>query len=276
MFLRCTLVLTMLAPPPEDAAVAAYNRGELDLALKLYRERAAAPGVHQPDALYGVHDALRALHSANNDLVRLCEAHELARDLIARGGFASDDERASWSRLEAEDAKLLSEAKAECPEQAPDPEPPPASFKETTSAAEEVPRDSASKPEGPPPPPGSKDMSPPGRPIKRIAGGSVLVVVGAGLLGGMAGALVGASRADGTIEAITAKARAEERDFTSAEQAEAYRADRSHYRFAGAAIGLGAAGVVSLVTGLAVMLAPARAASRERVRAHGAGLVYSF
>ncbi|WP_422887572.1 hypothetical protein [Nannocystis pusilla] len=276
MFLRCTLVLTMLAPPSEDAAVAAYNRGELDLALKLYRERAAAPGVHQPDALYGVHDALRALHSANNDLARLCEAHDLARDLIARGGFASDDERASWVELEAEDARLLSEAKASCPEQAPGSEPSSASPEGLSSAAEEMPDDGASKPEGPPPIPVLKDMSAPGRPTKRIAGGSTLVVVGAGLLGGMAGALVGASRADGTIEAITANARAEDRNFTSAEQAEAYRADRSHYRLAGAAIGLGAAGVVSLVTGLAVMLAPARAASRERVRARGAGLVYSF
>ncbi|MFZ6182031.1 hypothetical protein ACOXH8_25085 [Nannocystis pusilla] len=266
----------MLAPPSEDAAVAAYNRGELDLALKLYRERAAAPGVHQPDALYGVHDALRALHSANNDLARLCEAHDLARDLIARGGFASDDERASWVELEAEDARLLSEAKASCPEQAPGSEPSSASPEGLSSAAEEMPDDGASKPEGPPPIPVLKDMSAPGRPTKRIAGGSTLVVVGAGLLGGMAGALVGASRADGTIEAITANARAEDRNFTSAEQAEAYRADRSHYRLAGAAIGLGAAGVVSLVTGLAVMLAPARAASRERVRARGAGLVYSF
>ena len=276
MFLRFALVLTMLAPPPEDAAVAAYNRGELDLALKLYRERAAAPGVHQPDALYGVHDALRALHSANNDLARLCEARDLARDLIARGGFVSDDERASWVELEAEDARLLSEAKASCPEQAPGPGLSPAQPEEMSSVAEEMPDDGASKPEGPPPLPVSKDMSTPGRPIKRIAGGSTLVVVGAGLLGGMAGALAGASRADGTIEAITANARAEDRDFTSAEQAEAYRADRSHYRFAGAAIGLGAAGVVSLVTGLAVMLAPARAGSRERVRARGAGLVYSF
>ncbi|MFY0538946.1 hypothetical protein [Nannocystis pusilla] len=86
MFLRCVLVLTMLAPPPSEAdAIAAYNRGDLELALKLYRERAASPGVYLPDALYGVHDALRALYdrSERKDLARLCEAHEVARGLVA-------------------------------------------------------------------------------------------------------------------------------------------------------------------------------------------------
>ncbi|MBZ5709418.1 hypothetical protein [Nannocystis pusilla] len=277
MFLRCVLVLTILAPPPSEAdAIAAYNRGDLDLALKLYRERAASPGVYLPDALYGVHDALRALYdrSERKDLARLCEAHELARGLVAGGKFASEAERAAWVEQEAADAKLLSEASATCPEPASATDDAPRGV--TPELPAPVPKDSPARTEGSGSPTAPKDSPEPWRPRGRVVGGSVVAAAGGVMLGGMAIALAGRSNANDTIASITAAARTEDRDFTPDEEADAREADRRFGQLGGVAVVLGVAGFVSLVTGLAVILAPPRDASRARVRAQGAGFVYSF
>jgi len=277
MFLRCVLVLTMLAPPPSEAdAIAAYNRGDLELALKLYRERAASPGVYLPDALYGVHDALRALYdrSERKDLARLCEAHEVARGLVAGGAFASEAERAAWVEQEAADAKLLSDVGATCPEPAPATDEAPRDA--TPEPPAPVPKDRRARAEGPGSPSAPKDSPTPWRPRGRVVGGSIVAAAGGVMLGGMAFALAGRSSANDTIAEITAAARAEHRGFTPDEEADAREADQRFGQLGGVAIMLGVVGFVSLITGLAVILAPPRDASRARVRARGAGFVYSF
>ncbi|MFY0538947.1 hypothetical protein [Nannocystis pusilla] len=92
----------------------------------------------------------------------------------------------------------------------------------------------------------------------------------------MAFALAGRSSANDTIAEITAAARAEHRGFAPDEEADAREADHRFGQLGGVAIMLGVVGFVSLITGLAVILAPPRDASRARVRARGAGFVYSF
>ncbi|MFZ6179866.1 hypothetical protein [Nannocystis pusilla] len=276
--LRLVLVSTMLAPPPSEAeAVAAFNEGKLELALKLHRERAAAPGVHAPAALYGVHDSLRALYRTTEDVARLCEALDVASDLLMRGSFASEKERASWVELEATDAALVRKVGAKCP--TPMSEPTPTS--ELTSTSEPAPT-TEPRAEGPAPLPGAKDSKPepgakdrpPWRPRGRVIAASVLGGVGLGLLGGMAGALMRRAQSEAELAAIVDVAQG--REYTAAERAAAHGADDRYVRLHATWPALLAVGCVSVITSVAVLLAPIRAGSRARARARGAGFVYSF
>ncbi|MBZ5709337.1 hypothetical protein K7C98_08700 [Nannocystis pusilla] len=292
--LRLVLVLTMLAPPPSEAeAVAAFNAGKLELALKLHRERAAAPGVHAPEALYGVHDSLRALYRTTGDVAYLCEAHEVASGLLARGGFASEKERVSWVELEATDAALVGKVGAKCPAPTSEPtqatEPTPTS--EPTQATEPTPTTEPTteptpttgpRAEGPAPQPGAKDSRPepgakdrpPWRPRGRVIAASVLGGIGLGLLGGMAGAFVRRDQAEAELAAIVDATQG--REYTAAERAAARDADDRYVRLDATWPALLAVGCVSVITSAAVLFAPTRAGSRARARAGGAGLVYSF
>ncbi|MCY0992233.1 hypothetical protein OV203_34165 [Nannocystis sp. ILAH1] len=289
MLLRLVLVSTMLPPPPSEAeAVAAFNEGKLELALKLHRERAAAPGVHAPAALYGVHDSLRALYRTTGDVAHLCEALDVASGLLARGGFASEKERASWVELEATDAALVGKVGAKCAsppsEPTPTSEPPPS---EPTPTSEPTPmtgptRTTGRRAEGPAPQPGSKDSTPepgakdrpPWRPRGRVIAASVLGGVGVSLLGGMAGALVRRDQAEAELAAIVDGAQG--REYTAAERAAAHDADDRYVRLHATWPALLAVGCVSVITSVAVLLAPSRAGSRARARAGGTGFVYSF
>ena len=285
MLLRLVLVSTMLAPPPSEAeAVAAFNAGKLELALKLHRERAAAPGIHAPAALYGVHDSLRALYRTTGDVAHLCEAHEVASGLLARGGFASEKERVSWVELEATDAALVGKVGAKCPTptieltQATEPTP---TTKTTPPTTEPTPT-TGPRAEGPAPQPGAKDSTPepgakdrpPWRPRGRVIAASVLGGIGLGLLGGMAGAFVRRNQAEAELAAIVDATQG--REYTAAERAAAHDADERYVRLHATWPALLAVGCVSVITSAAVLLVPTRAGSRARARAGGAGFVYSF
>ncbi|WAS91930.1 hypothetical protein [Nannocystis punicea] len=285
MLMRLVLVSTMLAPPPSEAeAVAAFNEGKLELALKLHRERAAAPGVHAPAALYGVHDSLRALYRMTGDVAHLCEAHDVASGLLARGGFANEKERVSWVELEATDAALMGKVGAKChtptsePTQATEPTP----TTETTPTPPEPTPMTGLRAEGPAPQPGAKDSTPepgakdrpPWRPRGRVIAASVLGGIGLGLLGGMAGAFVRRDHAEAELAAIVDAAQG--REYTAAERAAAHDADERYVRLHATWPALLAVGCVSVITSAAVLFAPTRAGSRARARAGGAGFVYSF
>ncbi|WP_434425959.1 hypothetical protein [Nannocystis pusilla] len=298
MLLRLVLVSTMLAPPPSEAeAVAAFNAGKLELALKLHRERATAPGVHAPAALYGVHDSLRALYRTTGDVAHLCEAHDVASGLLARGGFASEKERVSWVELEATDAALVAKVGAKCPTstseptQATEPTPTTETTPPTTGptpTTETTPPTTGPTPttgpraEGPALQPGAKDSKPepgakdrlPWRPRGRVIAASVLGGVGLGLLGGMAGAFVRRDQAEAELAAIVDAAQG--REYTAAERAAAHDADDRYVRLHATWLALLAVGCVSVITSAAVLLVPTRAGSRARARAGGAGFVYSF
>lgn len=271
MLTRLALTLTMLAPPSEEAAQAVFNSGDYDQALAMYLARAADPEVHPPDAIYGAHDSLIALHARTGDAEHLCRALALARELLAGESFADAEERLSWVEIEANDVARIDKSGAVC---AKPPDPPPVD--EPATAADETSPAPAAKPEGPAPLPVSKDIPGARRPVARVAGGAGVLAVGVGLVGGSIASLVGRARADASIAAIDAELIADGRLSTASEQAEIVAANRRFVRLERTAAALGIAGIVSVLTGLAVMLAPTRAASRARVRARAAGLVYSF
>ncbi|MDC0720614.1 hypothetical protein [Nannocystis bainbridge] len=131
-------------------------------------------------------------------------------------------------------------------------------------------------PEGPAPLTETADAPPPRRPIAKLAAGSALAVVGVALACGAFASLAGRRRADVSIAELNAAWVAEDRSPTLQELELGAAANRRYERLGTAALVLGIAGGVSLLTGLAVALAPQRAASRARVRASGAGLVYTF
>ena len=114
MLTRLTLALTMLAPPSQEAADAAFNAGDFRKALDLFRERAADPSVHRPDALHGAHDSLIALHGATGEGEHLCRALALTRELLANGPFADPEERAAWTEIEARDVERIERAHVTC------------------------------------------------------------------------------------------------------------------------------------------------------------------
>ncbi|MCY0994809.1 hypothetical protein OV203_47220 [Nannocystis sp. ILAH1] len=114
MLTRLTLALTMLARPSQEAADAAFNAGDFRKALDLFRELAADPSVHRPDALHGAHASLIALHGATGDSEHLCRALELTRELLVSGPFADAEERAAWTEIEARDVDRAKRAGVTC------------------------------------------------------------------------------------------------------------------------------------------------------------------
>lgn len=273
MFLRLLITFSLVAPPTEEAAQAAYGAGDFEAALQMYLELAQAPGAHPPQALDGAHTTLRALHRKDPKAGHLCRARDMARELLQRDDFASEQERGAWTELEAEDTADL--AGISCPAAAADDAGKPTpSTQPAAPALEETSHSEASaQAEGPAPPPVPTD-SPPWRPRGRIAAASALGAVGLGLLGWMAGALVGRARANDVIATITTEATG--REFTSGEVAAVEDANDRYRRLDGTAMAVGIAGGVILLTSFSVLFVPPRAASRARVRASGAGVVYAF
>jgi hypothetical protein len=131
-------------------------------------------------------------------------------------------------------------------------------------------------PEGPAPLTEMADAPPPRRTVAKIAAGSALGAVGLALACGAFASLAGRRRAEVSIAELNATWAAEDRSPTARELELGAAANRRYERLGTTAWVLGIAGGVSLITGLAVALAPQRDASRARVRASGAGLVYSF
>ncbi|MDC0716628.1 hypothetical protein [Nannocystis bainbridge] len=90
----------------------------------------------------------------------------------------------------------------------------------------------------------------------------------------MAGALAGRARANEVIATIDANAVG--REFMPGEVAAVEDANNRYRRLDGTAMAIGIVGGVILLTSLAVLIVRPRAASRARVRACGAGVVYAF
>ncbi|PCC68957.1 hypothetical protein SAMN02745121_05710 [Nannocystis exedens] len=178
MLMRFTLALTMLAPPSQEAADAAFNAGDFRKALDLFRELAADPSVHRPDALHGAHASLIALHGATGEGEHLCHALELTRELLASGPFADAEERAAWTEIEARDVDRVKRAGVTC-----------AAASDTTPAG--IPVATADSPAGGSPagslaaairPPGPRAGEPDGRTSGRVYGVGLGLTAAAGVL----------------------------------------------------------------------------------------------
>jgi hypothetical protein len=270
MLTHLVLALSMLAPPSEGAAQAAFNARDYEKALELYLERAADPGVHRPDATYGAHDSLIALHGQTGDPAQLCRALELARELLAHGPFADADERGSWEEIEARDVDEIKRAGITC--SASPPQQPPVDERRAEEPQTAPPGAAI---EGPMAAPAARDTSSSQVPRGRKIAGAVVVGLGAGLAGGLIGALVVRRDVNDAMMALGERAMAEDRELTMAELADLEARDGRYVRLTHLAIATGIAAGVSVLTGLALMLAP-RARRLERLRVHGGGIVYSF
>lgn len=160
----------------------------------------------------------------------------------------------------AQDAKRVEETGRACVE--PSDEAPKASPRvggATTGADEEKSEPPAtSKPEGPAPLPVAKGSATPRRSVGRLVGRSVLAGVGVGLLGWMAGAVVGAVRADATVANITVRA-------TGPIQSADYHSVRRLRRTA-IAVGIGAAVALVYVLVIDPIRARVRAKRAKRAR----------
>lgn len=267
MILRLLLTLSLAAPPTEDEADAAYAAGNLEAALQMYLQLAEAPGAHPPRALDGAHASLRALHRKDPRGGHLCRARDLARELVKRDAFASEQERGAWIEMEAEDERDL--AGVSCPATVADAAKEPAETNEGTKSEA-----AGARAEGPAPAPAAEP--PQGRSVARLAVGGTLAGLAAPLAVGMAASLVGRRHAAEDLAAINARYTAEDRPPTEAELAAGVELNDRGRRLGATALALGLTAGASLVAGLAVMLARSRADSRARLRASGAGLVYSF
>ncbi|MDC0721641.1 hypothetical protein [Nannocystis bainbridge] len=275
MLVHLVLALAMLAPPPSKAAAQkAFNDGQWQTALELYLEIAETPGVHPPHALVGAHDSLRALHDAAPTEPHLCRALELAREVLRRDDL-SDSERAYWRELEADDAARAGATctPATAPSEPVETEPPTPSSDDAPDAATPPP---APIPEGPIAAPAVQGSEPRRPATARIVTGSLLSIAGAGLVGGMLGVLVRREHADEKIAGLTTILLAEDRRPTPAESDAIAAARASYKEDRTTACVLGILGGVSLLTGLALALAPARPSPLARLRADAAGIVYSF
>lgn len=284
MFLRLLLTFSIAAPPTEEAAQAAYSAGDLEVALRMYLELAEAPGAHRPTALDGAHTTLRALHRKEPKAGHLCRAHDMARELVQRDDFANAQERGAWIEMEAEDAHDLADVTCPAASSKPTPPPQPEPLAKTPESSAPAPgpkvslhpAESGARPERSALAPGPKASPYPWRPRGQIAAASALGVVGVGLLGWMGGALVGRARANDEIVRSTAAAAAVDREVTPAERDAVHEANDRYRRLDMTAKWVGLAGGVIFLTSFAVLFIPPRNSSHARLRASGAGIVYSF
>ncbi|MDC0669785.1 hypothetical protein [Nannocystis radixulma] len=276
MLMRITLALTMLAPPSQKDADAAYNAGDYPKALEMYLERAADSDVHRPEALHGAHDSLIALHDDTREAAYLCRALAMARELLTTGSFADEEERAAWVELEARDVGKSERAGITCPAAPPKDAPPAPPAEEDARADAHQDSPPGVRAEGPAPLPASSDATSMGRPRGRVIAGASLMAAGLGLAGGMAATLVERRQANAAILALDRQATAEGRTLSEAELAEARVADRKYQGLTIAAGVVGAAMIVSLVTGVALLAAPPRHTRHARLRVQPGRLVLSF
>ncbi|WAS95081.1 hypothetical protein [Nannocystis punicea] len=240
----------------------------------MYLERAADPEVHRPEALHGAHDSLIALHDDTTQGAYLCSALEMARDLLASGAFADEEERAAWVEIEARDAGKSERAGIVCSTAPPKDAPPAPPTEDDADAVVEIP--AKARAEGPAPLPSRGDPTSSGRPRGRVIAGASLLAAGAGLAGGMAASLVARRQADAAIVVLDGQATAEGRALSEAELAEARAADRKYQGLTIAAGVLGAVMIVSVLTGLALLAAPPKNTRHARLRVQPGTLVYSF
>lgn len=270
MLTHVALALMMLAPPPEAAAQAAFNAGDYEKALDLYLERAADPEVHRPDAVYGAHDSLLALYGQTGDPAHLCRALELTRELLARGSFADADERGAWEEIEAQDVEVIEKAGVACatppPPQPPEEEQPEDELRPVTSSVEV---------EGPAPAPKVHDTRSAQVPRGRRIAGAVVVGVGAGLVASTIGAVVVRRGVNEAMMALGERAKAENRALTTTERMDLKAQDARYVRLSHLAIATGVAAGVSVLTGLALMLAPP-SRRHTALRVQAGGILYSF
>ncbi len=230
-----------------------------------YVKLADLPGVDRRIALDRAHLNYDSAYLTTKNPSRLCRALGVAEQVVSEGGFNDADQASYWKDTVDDDLRRL-QADAQATHRAN------CRFGESGSPraiiVATLTDDDFAEP-GPtadPRVPREVDQPPPTSPAThrwraQTASAAVFSGLGIGFLGAFAGALAVQSRHVKTMQSMTAKAKAEARDFTDAEWRNFNSLRDDGLQVRNVAIGMGVAGVIALTTGVA-LLATRKTASR--------------
>lgn len=241
--------------------------------------QAAEKADHPLDALQDAHASFDSAYLVDGDAGYLCQALQVAERALQSETFTSDEERRSWEETRREDLERLQldateKRRANC-RYGPEGEPP------TTRVAlidPDGPRPSARSSipdaiEGPSTPAvsvvRSDRRSAERRRRAQTAAGAVLTTAGLGLLGALTGVLVLERQRIGEMRTLVETATAENRKFTLEEDRRFGELKDEVFRGADVAIGVGVAGLVSLGTGVALLVTRKKAARAYALQPYG-------
>jgi hypothetical protein len=262
------VVLPLLLAPSGPASAEDYAaEGEAYLVAAETAERPL-------DVLLSAHTSFDSAYLVDEEANYLCRALDVAGRALRSGALTDDQERKFWEETRDED---LGRLRTDAVKHQRD------NCRFTASGSPAAPRVALIDVDGPPPvrraesaPDAGKGPQEPSirwqghqgpsraemrRRRAHTAAGAVLTSAGFGLLGALAGVLVLERQRIGEMRGLVETAKAEGRQFTVDEDRRFWELRDDVAHGAGVAIGVGAAGLVTLGTGIAVL------ATRKKTRA---------
>lgn len=266
------VVLPLLLASPDPASAEGYAaEGEAYL-------KAAETAERPLDVLLSAHTSFDSAYLVGEEASYLCRALDVAGRALRSGAFADDQERKFWEETRDDD---LGRLRADAEKNQRD------NCRFAAGGSPAAPRVALIDAEGPSPARRAEhvpddDVGTPAPSIREHAhqgpsraelrrrrahmgAGAVLTGAGFGLLGALAGVLVRERQRMGEMRDLVGTAKAEGRPFTSAEDRRFWALHDDVAHGARVAIGVGAAGLVALTTGVAVLAT--RKKSRQRAYA---------
>ena len=283
------IFLFLLAQPPaanpadaptvvakRAAAEALEAQGTFSDAGDAYVKLADLPGVDRRSALDRAHLNYDSAYLTTKNPARLCRALGVAEQVLGEGGFNDADQASYWKDTLDDDLRRL-QADAQATHRA-----------NCRFAASGSPRtniiatltDDDFAELGPTADPGAPrdtDRPPPTSPATRrwraqTASAAVFSGLGIGFLGAFAGALAIQSQHAKTLQSMTAKAKAESRDFTDTEWRNFNNIRDDGLQVRNVAIGMGIAGAIALTTGVALLVTRKTASRTLALQPYGGPL----
>jgi hypothetical protein len=261
------IFLFLLAQPPaaapadapavvaqRAAAEALEVQGIFSDAGDAYVKLADLPGVDRRSALDKAHLNYDSAYLTTKNPSRLCRALGVAEQVVGEGGFNDADQASYWKDTVDDDLRRL-RADAQATHR------PNCRFAASGSPRANIVATLTDDdfaelgPTADPGPPQKIDRPPATRRWRaQTASAAVFSGLGIGFLGAFAGALAIQSQHAKTLQSMTAKAKAESRDFTDAEWRNFNNIRDDGLQVRNVAIGMGVAGVIALTTGVALLV----------------------
>jgi len=278
------IFLFLLAQPPaaapadapavvaqRAAAEALETQGIFSDAGDAYVKLAELPGVDRRSALDKAHRNYDSAYLTTKNPSRLCRALGVAEQVVGEGGFNDADQASYWKDTVDDDLRRLqadaqSTHRANCRFAA--------SGSPRTAIATLTDDDFAEL--GPTADPGTPqkiDRPPATRRWRaQTASAAVFSGLGIGFLGAFAGALAIQSQHTKALQSMTAKAKAESRDFTDTEWRNFNNIRDDGLQVRNVAIGMGVAGAIALTTGVALLVTRKTASRTLALQPYGGPL----
>ena len=263
--LTIVILPLLLAPPDPSSAEDFATEGEAYL-------KAAETAERPLDVLLSAHTSFDSAYLVAEDAAYLCRALDVTGRALRSGAFADQQEQKFWEETRSEDLERLQSDAVEHQR---------ANCRFDANGSPAAPRVALIDADGPSPtgraasvPPAGEGPQAPsarwqGQQTSRTemrrrrvhtAAGAVLTGAGVGLFGALAGVLVLERQRIGEMQVLVQTAKAEGRQFTSDENRRFWELHGDVAHGATVAIGVGAAGLVTVGTGVAVL------ATRKRPR----------